>query len=201
MNESSQGSNTSVLVCKNLHRSFQLGPETLAILKGIDFNVSAGERIAIMGASGAGKSTLLNLLGALDEPDEGEVWIAGEKTNGLSETERAKLRNKSLGFVFQFHHLLPEFSAIENVAMTLWLSERQRVAIARALAGKPDVLLMDEPTGNLDRANALRILELIEQLNDSTGSALILVTHDAEIAKHMDRQLELSQGLLTESAT
>lgn len=221
-----------VLQCKDLHRSFQLGPETLNILKGIDFDVRASERIAIMGASGAGKSTLLNLLGALDEPDQGEVWIAGTKTNGLSETGRAKLRNKSLGFVFQFHHLLPEFSALENVAMTLWLrgisrskaaekahqvleqvglkdrfshkpselsgGERQRVAIARALAGEPEVLLMDEPTGNLDRANALRVLELIEQLNKTTGSALILVTHDAEIARHMDRQLELSQGLLIE---
>ena len=183
-----------------------------------------------MGASGAGKSTLLNLLGALDEADAGEVWIAGEKVNGLSESERAKLRNRALGFVFQFHHLLPEFSALENVAMPLWLrgesrkvaadkareflarvgldnrdqhkpselsgGERQRVAIARALAGEPALLLMDEPTGNLDRANAMRVLELIERLNQETGSALVLVTHDADIASHMDRCLELVDGQL-----
>ena len=219
-----------VLRCQNLQRAFQLGPETLQILKGVNLEVKAGERVAIMGASGAGKSTLLNLLGGLDEPDSGEVWIAGERVGGLSETARAALRNRSLGFVFQFHHLLPEFSALENVAMTLWLrgdsrkssaakarevsdrvglgqryhhkpselsgGERQRVAIARALAGEPDVLLMDEPTGNLDRANAIRVLELIEHLNRETGSALILVTHNPEIASHMDRQLELVNGQL-----
>lgn len=222
-----------VLRCQNLQRSFQLGPETLDILRGVNFEVKAAERVAIMGASGTGKSTLLNLLGALDEPDAGEVWIAGQKTNGLSESQRAQLRNRSLGFVFQFHHLLPEFSAIENVAMPLWLrgisrklssekarsvlsqvgldkrhqhkpselsgGERQRVAIARALAGEPAVLLMDEPTGNLDRGNAIRILELIEKLNQETGSALILVTHDSEIAGHMDRQLELTNGQLVEA--
>ena len=218
------------LACKDLQRSFQLGPETLNILKGVNLQIQAGERVAIMGASGAGKSTLLNLLGALDEADAGEVWIAGEKVNGLSESERAKLRNRALGFVFQFHHLLPEFSALENVAMPLWLrgesrkisaekaqeflarvgldnrdqhkpselsgGERQRVAIARALAGEPALLLMDEPTGNLDRANAMRVLELIERLNQETGSALVLVTHDADIASHMDRCLELVDGQL-----
>lgn len=226
------GDTPLALGCQNLERSFQLGPETLNILKGINLEVKAGERIAIMGASGSGKSTLLNILGALDEPDSGAVWIAGEPVNGLSESERARLRNRSLGFVFQFHHLLPEFSALENVAMTLWLrgqsrakaadkaadvlsrvglsdrfqhkpselsgGERQRVAIARALAGEPAVLLMDEPTGNLDRGNAIRVLELIEDLNQETGSALILVTHDAEIASHMDRRLELSNGHLLE---
>lgn len=223
-----------VLRCQSLERSFQLGPERLHILKGVNFEVKASERVAIMGASGAGKSTLLNLLGALDEPDSGEVWIAGEKTSGLTESERAKLRNRSLGFVFQFHHLLPEFSALENVAMPLWLrgvsrslaaekahdvldkvglkerhqhkpselsgGERQRVAIARALAGEPAVLLMDEPTGNLDRGNAVRVLELIEKLNRETGSALILVTHDSEIANHMDRRFELVNGQLVEQS-
>lgn len=220
------------LRCEKLERSFQLGPETLRILKGVNLEVKAGERVAIMGASGAGKSTLLNLLGALDEPDAGEIWIAGELVNGLSESGRAQLRNRSLGFVFQFHHLLPEFSALENVAMPLWLrgqsrkistekasavldrvglkerqfhkpselsgGERQRVAIARALAGEPAVLLMDEPTGNLDRANAIRVLELIEHLNQETGSALVLVTHDGEIASHMDRRLELVNGQLVD---
>lgn len=221
-----------VLRCDSLERSFQLGPEQLQILKGVSLNVLAGERIAIMGASGAGKSTLLNMLGALDEPDGGEIWIAGRQVNGLSEAERARLRNQSLGFVFQFHHLLPEFSALENVSMPLWLrgqskkiaaevahetlasvglanrqhhkpselsgGERQRVAIARAIAGDPEVLMMDEPTGNLDRDNATRVIELIEQLNQRTGCALILVTHDPQIAAHMDRQFELVDGLLVE---
>jgi len=232
MNQETCESANLALRCQNLERAFQLGPETIQILKGVNFEVKAGERVAIMGASGAGKSTLLNLLGALDAPDAGEVWIAGEQVNGLSESERAKLRNRCLGFVFQFHHLLPEFSALENVAMPLWLrgqsrkastvkaqevlnrvgldkrqqhkpselsgGERQRVAIARALAGEPNVLLMDEPTGNLDRGNAIRVLELIEHLNQETGSALILVTHDPEIASHMDRRLELVNGQLAE---
>ncbi|MEQ9565206.1 MAG: ABC transporter ATP-binding protein, partial [Pseudomonadales bacterium] len=190
MNETLQ-ENKEVLVCKGLERNYQLGPERLQILRGVDLSVIEGERLAIMGTSGAGKTTLLNLLGALDEPDAGEVWIAGTKVNGLSESARANLRNRALGFVFQFHHLLPEFSALENVAMPLWLrgqsrkqaavqakevldrvgmsarfehrpselsgGERQRVAIARALAGEPRVLLMDEPTGNLDRENAKRV--------------------------------------------
>jgi len=225
--------NKAVLVCKGLERNYQLGPEKLKILRGVDLNVVEGERLAIMGSSGAGKTTLLNLLGALDEPDAGEVWIAGTKVNGLSESARADLRNRALGFVFQFHHLLPEFSALENVAMPLWLrgqsrkqaaeqakavldrvgmsarfehkpaelsgGERQRVAIARALAGEPRVLLMDEPTGNLDRDNAKRVIDLIEQLNQQTGSALVVVTHDQEIANHMDRQLQLTEGRLQSS--
>lgn len=233
MTEQQHDQTQPVLQCKNLKRSFQLGPETLHILKGTNLDVYSGERVAIMGASGAGKSTLLNLLGALDEPDEGEVMIVGQRTSGMSESQRARLRNRSLGFVFQFHHLLPEFSALENVSMPLWLrgdskassrkmaqsvleevglgrrqshkpselsgGERQRVAIARALAGSPQILLMDEPTGNLDRSNALRVLELIEQLNQRTGSALILVTHDREIASHMDRQLELIDGQLVDA--
>ncbi len=219
-----------VLVCKGLERNYQLGPEKLQILSGVDLSVHKGERLAIMGASGAGKTTLLNLLGALDEPDAGEVWIDGTRVNGLSESARANLRNRALGFVFQFHHLLPEFTALENVAMPLWLrgqsrkeaaiqarevldrvgmsarfehkpselsgGERQRVAIARALAGEPRVLLMDEPTGNLDRENAKRVIDLIEQLNQQTGSALVVVTHDSEIADHMDRQLQLVGGKL-----
>lgn len=219
-----------VLRSEGLKRSYQLGPETLNILQGVDLEVMAGERLAIMGASGAGKTTLLNLLGALDEPDSGEVWIDGQKVKGMTESQRASLRNKSLGFVFQFHHLLSEFSALENVAMPLWLrgdsraksakiakevlarvglegrahhkpaelsgGERQRVAIARALAGEPKVLLMDEPTGNLDKANAIKVLDLIEHLNQQTGSALIVVTHDPEIASHMDRSLELVEGQL-----
>jgi len=233
MNETTLQEKKEVLVCKGLERNYQLGPERLQILCGVDLKVVEGERLAIMGTSGAGKTTLLNLLGALDEPDAGEVWIAGTNVNGLSESARANLRNRALGFVFQFHHLLPEFSALENVAMPLWLrgqsrkqaavqakevldrvgmsarfehrpselsgGERQRVAIARALAGEPRVLLMDEPTGNLDRENAKRVIDLIEQLNQQTGSALVVVTHDPGIADHMDRQLQLVGGKLQAS--
>ncbi|MBC6429227.1 MAG: ABC transporter ATP-binding protein [Cellvibrionales bacterium] len=218
------------LECRGLRRAYQLGPERLEILKGVDLTVRAGESIAIMGASGSGKSTLLHLLGLLDVADAGEICIAGRTLEGLSEAARATLRNRMLGFVFQFHHLLPEFSALENVSMPLWLrglggrqarvraaavleqvglaeraahrpaelsgGERQRVAIARALAGEPALLLMDEPTGNLDKANAWRILELIERLNRQGGAALVLVTHDAEIAARMGRRLGLRDGRL-----
>ena len=222
----------AVLSCKDLQRAYQLGPERLHILRGVNLDVSAGERVAIMGASGAGKSTLLNLLGILDQPDAGHVWIDGVLVEGMSESARARLRNRSIGFVFQFHHLLPEFSALENVSMPLWLrgdsrrqaaarasdylqrvgldsrmehkpaelsgGERQRVAIARALAGEPALLLMDEPTGNLDRKNAENVLELIQTLNQEIGVALVVVTHDKEIAGHMDRRLELIEGVLSE---
>ncbi len=219
-----------VVQCADLKRAYQIGPERLEILKGIDLRVGPGERVAIMGASGAGKSTLLNLLGVMDEPDAGELHIAGGRVSGLDESQRARLRNTHIGFVFQFHHLLAEFDALENVCMPLWLravpdaqaraqahsvlarvglsgrhkhrpaelsgGERQRVAIARAIVGEPALLLMDEPTGNLDPGNAARVLELIEGLNQENGSALVVVTHDAQIASHMDRRLELVDGHL-----
>lgn len=221
---------TTVLSCKNLHRHYQIGPERLEILKGLDLEVVRGEMVSIIGASGSGKSTLLNLLGALDQPTSGAVELVGKKISGLNETQAAVLRNRHLGFVFQFHHLLPEFTALENIAMPLLLrrekkstamaraaeilqevglerrgehkpaelsgGERQRVAIARALVGRPDVLLMDEPTGNLDSGNAEKILELIEKLNREFQIALILVTHDLEIAQNTSRCLELTDGRL-----
>lgn len=223
-----------VLRCRGVSRSYQLGPEKLDILKGLDLDLVKGEMLSIMGASGSGKSTLLNLLGALDKPDQGHVELVGKNLSSLSENEAAKVRNKHLGFVFQFHHLLPEFTAIENLAMPLMLrglsksasldsasqmlsqvglehrdshkpaelsgGERQRVAIARALIGKPDVLLMDEPTGNLDSGNADRVLELIQKLNQEFDVALVLVTHDPSIAERMERQLELVDGRLVESS-
>ena len=222
----------TVLRCSGVTRSYQIGPERLDILNGVDLELSRGEMISIMGASGAGKSTLLNLLGALDKPDEGNIELAGQNLSQLTETQAANLRNKHLGFVFQFHHLLPEFTAAENLAMPLLLrgekkreslkkaedmlnqlglerrgshkpselsgGERQRVAIARALIGHPDVLLMDEPTGNLDNRNAARVLELIHRLNEDFGVALVLVTHDSQIAAQMERSLELVDGRLVD---
>ncbi|MCL4162762.1 UNVERIFIED_CONTAM: hypothetical protein GTU68_067031 [Idotea baltica] len=186
-----------------------------------------------MGASGSGKSTLLNLLGALDKPDEGHIELAGKDLSNVTEAQAASIRNHHLGFVFQFHHLLPEFNAIENLAMPLLLrgekkkqafeqaqnlladlrlekrgshkpaelsgGERQRVAIARALIGRPDVLLMDEPTGNLDSENASRVLDLIQKLNEDYGVALLLVTHDPLIAARLGRSLKLKDGVLKET--
>ncbi len=222
----------SVLRCANVKHSYQIGPERLAILNGLNLDVSPGEMVSIMGASGSGKSTLLNLLGALDRPDEGMIELVGNELTHLSENRAAAIRNRHLGFVFQFHHLLPEFSALENLAMPLLLrgekkktalqraeailsdvgldkrgthkpaelsgGERQRVAIARALIGRPDVLLMDEPTGNLDSRNAIRVLELIERLNQDYGIASVLVTHDPQIASRSGRCLELEDGVLRE---
>lgn len=221
-----------VLRCSNVKHSYQIGPERLEILKGLELNVASGEMVSIMGASGSGKSTLLNLLGALDRPDEGIIELAGNELTHLSENRAAAIRNRHLGFVFQFHHLLPEFTAIENLAMPLLLrgdnkkgafeqagailsdvgleqrgshkpaelsgGERQRVAIARALIGRPDLLLMDEPTGNLDSQNANRVLELIQRLNQEYGIASVLVTHDPNIASQSGRCFELAEGVLRE---
>ena len=223
-----------VLRCAHVRHSYQIGPERLDILKGLDLEVSSGEMVSIMGTSGSGKSTLLNLLGALDRPNEGVIELAGKELTNLSENQAAVIRNRHLGFVFQFHHLLPEFSALENLAMPLLLrgenkktawqraeailsdvglekrgahkpaelsgGERQRVAIARALIGHPDVLLMDEPTGNLDSQNAGRILELIQRLNQEYSIASVLVTHDPHIAAQSGRCLELENGVLKERA-
>lgn len=222
-----------VLLCKGLKRSYQLGPEKIQILKGVDLELDAGEMLAVMGASGSGKSTLLNLLGALDKPDEGHLELAGNNLSSVKENAAAKIRNRHLGFVFQFHHLLPEFTAVENIAMPLLLrgtaknlateaaldmlasvgleqrathkpaelsgGERQRVAIARALIGEPDLLLMDEPTGNLDSDNADRVLELIQGLNNDFGVALLLVTHDPLVAARLGRTLKLRDGLLKDT--
>ncbi len=219
----------AVLACRNLSRVYADGDRTVAVLEGIDLALAPGEKIAIVGASGSGKSTLLNLLGGLDRPTSGQVLLAGSDLSNLSERELCEVRNRRLGFVYQFHHLLPEFDARENVAMPLLIrgqsraesldragamldrvglsartdhrpaqlsgGERQRVAIARALVGRPDCVLLDEPTGNLDPRAAAQVLELIDELGAEAAS-FVVVTHDPAIAAHMHRTLELVEGRL-----
>lgn len=223
---------SDVLVANQLSRSFDEAERKLVIINDLNLSVASGERLAIIGSSGSGKSTLLNLLAGLDTPSKGEVIIDGESISQLSENRRAELRNSRLGFVFQFHHLLPEFSALENVAIPQLLAgvsvqaahqratylldqvgllsraqhkpaklsggERQRVAIARALANTPACVLMDEPTGNLDPHTAQDVEHYLLKLNQEQGVAQIVVTHDHELAKRMDRILELKEGRLVE---
>jgi len=221
---------SSVISAKNLKKTFVQGKFSVPVLNGISFNVSAGESHAIIGSSGAGKSTLMHLLGGLDTVSEGDVKVMGQSIAGLSERKLGQLRNKHLGFIYQFHHLLPEFSALENIAMPLliggvnkqkahamaiaWLSqvgldhrcdhkpgelsggERQRVALARALVGSPDCLLADEPTGNLDSTTAKQMLDLMLDLNHGLNTALVVVTHDLNIANKMQHQWRMNDGLL-----
>ncbi|HZJ94568.1 MAG TPA: lipoprotein-releasing ABC transporter ATP-binding protein LolD [Thiopseudomonas sp.] len=223
-------SNSAVLECRNLTKSYSEGPAQVQVLQGVELLLKPGERVAIIGSSGSGKTTLLNMLGGLDTPSSGSVWLAGEELSALSEKKRGLLRNRALGFVYQFHHLLAEFNAIENVCMPLLIGslpvpearqraedllsrvglgsrmqhkpaelsggERQRVAIARALVNQPKLVLLDEPTGNLDRATAQTIQELILELSVSLGTAFLVVTHDPALAQQMDRILSLEDGRL-----
>ena len=221
-----------VLEGENLAKDFLQGGITLQVLRGASIAVRAAERIAIVGASGAGKTTLLQLLGGLDLPTRGVVRIAGSAMNQLSDAERGRLRNHAVGFVYQFHHLLPEFSALENVAMPLLVrrtppraalaqaaailkrvglaqrlehrpaqlsgGERQRAAVARALVTRPQLVLADEPTGNLDGTNAAQVFELMLELNRELGTSLVIVTHDERLAARLDRILTLTDGVLVE---
>jgi lipoprotein-releasing system ATP-binding protein len=226
----SMNNTATVLECTGLTKSFMQGDVQVDVLKGVEFSVAAGDRVAIVGASGSGKTTLLQLLGGLDLPTSGDVLIAGQKVSALSDAARGTLRNHSLGFVYQFHHLLPEFSAVENVAMPLLIrrvsvrdataeatrllervglgarlhhrpgqlsgGERQRAAVARALVTKPQVVLADEPTGNLDGANATQVFELMLELNRESGTALVIVTHAPELAARMQKVYRLDTGQL-----
>ena len=203
----------SVLSCRNLSKSYDEGPQSVQVLSGVELNLLPGERVAIVGSSGSGKSTLLNMLGGLDTPSAGSVWLAGEELSALNETARGLLRNRALGFVYQFHHLLPEFTALENVCMPLLIGrapiaearqraaelsggERQRGAIARALVNRPQLVLLDEPTGNLDQHTAQGIQELMLELSRSLQTSFLVVTHDLQLAGHMDRILRLEEGRL-----
>ena len=214
----------SVLRCSGLAKSFGSGEMQVEVLRDLEFEVARGESVAVVGASGCGKSTLLHLLAGLDRPDEGTVEIGGRRIDGLADSEQAELRNRSLGFVYQMHHLLPEFSALENVTMPPLIGgmsveeasellkrvdmgnrlqhrpgelsggERQRVAVCRALIMDPDVVLADEPTGNLDPHTAHEVFDLMKQLNAERGIALVLVTHDEALAKAMQTGYRLSEG-------
>ena len=220
---------SAILKATNINKIYDEGAVSTQVLTGLDLTVSAGERIAIVGTSGSGKSTLLHLLGGLDTPTSGEVWLHGQLLNSMNETERGAMRNKYLGFIYQFHHLLAEFTAIENVAMPLLMrpevstaearqqaidilnsvglehrlahrpgelsgGERQRVAIARALVTKPSLILADEPTGNLDYDNAQSVFGLLSELQSTMQTALLMVTHDRNLAALADRQLLLRNG-------
>lgn len=213
-----------MLRATNLEKSYG----DLAVLKGIDLEINKGEVVTIVGASGAGKSTLLHILGTLDSPDKGKVFIQDKDVFGQSSKNLAAFRNKSIGFVFQFHNLLPEFTAIENVMIPgligqgeekhvrqraaslltmLGLEERkdhkpselsggeqQRVAVARAMINSPDLILADEPSGNLDSQNAIDLHNLFFKLRKDVGQTFIIVTHNQELAAMSDRKIELKDG-------
>jgi lipoprotein-releasing system ATP-binding protein len=227
--------NKILLQCDNLCKRYQEGSVQTDVLHNVSFSVKEGEMMAIVGSSGSGKSTLLHLLGGLDTPTSGDVIFSGQPLSQLSSAAKAELRNRDLGFIYQFHHLLPDFTAQENVAMPLLIGkkksaeiekralemlqavglghrahhrpselsggERQRVAIARALVNNPRLVLADEPTGNLDARNADSIFQLLGELNVSQGTAFLVVTHDLQLAKRMNRQLEMRDGRLTEETT
>lgn len=226
----SEARSASILSARGLTKEYPQGRERLAVLRGIDFDLAAGERVAILGASGSGKSTLLHLLAGLDRPSAGEITLDGVRLDRLDVTRTVKLRNRALGFVYQFHHLLMEFSAVENVALPLVIAgaserrarveaerllarvglaeraharpaklsggERQRVAIARALANRPPVVLADEPTGNLDETSGASVYGLMLEINREFGTAFLIATHDAAIARGAERLLRLEHGRL-----
>lgn len=213
-----------ILELKKVSKSYG----TLAVLKQIDLAIPAGKVTAIVGPSGAGKSTLLQIMGSLDRPDSGEVLFNGRRIDGMNATQLARFRNENIGFVFQFHHLLPEFTALENVCIPAFAGnrsvketkmraeqllqglglhdrlhhkpselsggEQQRVAVARALMNKPAIVMADEPSGNLDMANAIALHDLFFQLRDETGQTFVIVTHNNELASRADFLVNMKDG-------
>jgi lipoprotein-releasing system ATP-binding protein len=229
-----------LLTARNIHKSYRRHKHVVNVLQGVELAVYPGEFLCVVGRSGSGKSTLLHLLGTLDHPDDGSILLDGERIDNVPAKRRDELRNTIFGFIFQFYHLLPELTALENVLMPalisstvlgwLWkrrevrrratellervgLGERlhhrprelsggemQRAAIARALAGGPEILLADEPTGNLDAATGQGVLELLRDLNRDRDLTMILVTHDTQIAQQADRTVRLAEGRIEDWA-
>ncbi len=226
-----EAAGAAALEATALAKTYREGLAPVEVLRGIDLSVAPGEMVAVMGASGSGKSTLLHLLGGLDEPTSGSVRVGGEEMSSLDEDGRSRLRSRGVGFIFQFHQLLPEFTALENVMMPGWIAggraqaeargravellgdlglleraehkpaelsggEQQRVAVARALHRRPAVLLADEPTGNLDRAATNVLLEVFERYRALESQAIVIATHNPDVARTARRVLALEDGRL-----
>lgn len=221
---------SNLLYCSDLVKNYQEGNQVTNVLKGVNFSVQEKELVSIVGSSGSGKSTLLHILGALDTPTSGHVTFMDHSLTSMKSAQQAKIRNQHIGFIYQFHHLLADFSAIENVAMPMLIAgksaseaktkamqlldlvglshrgehrpselsggERQRVAIARSIINQPEIVLADEPTGNLDYKTALSIYDLMRELNREHGTAFLIVTHDNELADKMDRKVLMQDGEL-----
>jgi lipoprotein-releasing system ATP-binding protein len=217
-----------VLSARNVYKTYLLGKRSLEVLRGVDLELCVGEFLALRGASGAGKSTLLHLLGGLDSPNQGEIWLAQRNLATLSRRDLARVRNEEIGFIFQAYYLLPELDALENVCLPARMArtdaakaeargrellarvglkdridhkpyelsggEQQRVAIARALINEPDLILADEPTGNLDSHTGEEIIELLVSLREEKQTTLVIATHDAKVAARAPRMIELVDG-------
>ena len=223
-----------ILELKNIHKNFRLGEDDIEVLNGIEISIQQGETFAIVGPSGSGKTTLLQIIGLLDSPTRGELYVRGESSEDLNDKSKSRLRNEFFGFIYQFHHLMNEFTALENTMMPLLIrnqttkeasakaqdlliriglehrvnhkphelsgGECQRVAVARALVTSPSLILADEPTGNLDPETADRVFDSFLDLNRSLNTSLIMVTHNQELAKRMDKVYELNFGKLIPSS-
>ncbi len=223
-----------IIETRDLCKNYISGRQEIHILKGMDLSIATGEFLTVAGASGVGKSTLLHLIGLLDEPTSGKIFFRGVDSATFGRSKKAQMRNNSIGFIFQFFHLLPEFTALENVLLPSLIrknglsrkekkeqarnlldqiglghrlshrpsqlsgGEQQRVAIARAFMNKPDIILADEPTGNLDRAASDEIFRIIKNLNEQFGQTVVVVTHDAQLAQIGSRRLTMADGRLTE---